>query len=202
MLTVTRVVAPVCVAEGEAAAIAAPTQAAAPATAIARKTLRKPERIDDVSVARWPLLVAVSAAAALQHRDVLLAVRQVRDPRSADPDLEVRREVPEVLAGLGVVRAVRRIVRVVVAGEDEPACGGKRGAVAVAERRQPHRPRNRVRPDVDGLQVAASRASLVRVFRHPEARGNTEAETDAEEGLSRDPLRQLGQRIRLDGAAP
>src|SRR5262249_32723238 len=99
-------------------------RAGAPAGATARASrtvasavLRKCERIEDVSMSSLSLLVAVTAASTLQHRDVLLPVHGVGDAGCAETDPETAPEVPQVLAGRGVVGAVRRVRRVVVPDE-------------------------------------------------------------------------------------
>src|SRR5262249_644311 len=69
-----------------AGGVASIAQAAARQSPAAARiaNLRKDEGIDDVTVAGSSLLVAVAAPAALEHGDVLLAVRLVRDPGSTD----------------------------------------------------------------------------------------------------------------------
>src|SRR5436190_183795 len=160
--------------------------------------LRKCEGIEDVSMSGLALLVAVTTAAALQDSDVLLPVHRVRDARSAETDLEPALEVPQVLAGRGVVRAVRRVRRVVVADEDEAAGSRERRVVAVADRRHPHRPGNLVGRHVHRLQVPASARTLVGRARDAEPGDAAEAELRAEVRLPSLPGRELRLRVRLE----
>src|SRR5690348_14886815 len=106
--------------------------------------LREGERVDDVSMAGVPLLVAVAAASALEYGDVLLPVRLVGDRRCAERDLDPRREAPEAGSRLRVVRAVSRVRRALVADENEPAGGREGGVIAVADARHLHGPRDLV----------------------------------------------------------
>src|SRR5437764_12556838 len=196
VLTVTgvRVACAACGCAGAYVAAAATT--ASPTARIA--ALRKRKRIDDVAVAGVPLLVAVAPAASLEHSDVLLPIRLVRNPRRAERDLDPGRVVPELRTGLRVVGAVGRVRRAFVTDEDETARGRQRGVVAVAGRRHPHGPGDLVRRHVDRLEVAASERSLIRRPDVAEALDAAVSELRAEVRLARDPRRKLRLRVGLE----